>query len=168
VRFALAVPSRKSELLNLKRDDLDLINSAVRVRHENAKGDNGSWKPIPPELIDYFRTLPNDTEYLFFKKDFAGRAIKLGNFRRAFSRCLKIAGLTGFHFHDTRAISATNLLNAGNPEQIVCQVAGWKSGNMIKTYYRKDGLQAAQSIVFLDKNFPKTGHLTGHLKAVNT
>lgn len=154
--------------MNLKRDDLDLINSAVRVRHENAKGDNGSWKPIPPELIDYFRTLPNDTEYLFFKKDFAGRAIKLGNFRRAFSRCLKIAGLTGFHFHDTRAISATNLLNAGNPEQIVCQVAGWKSGNMIKTYYRKDGLQAAQSIVFLDKNFPKTGHLTGHLKAVNT
>lgn len=164
IRFALEVPSRKSELVNLKREDLDLINGAVRVRHGNAKGDNGSWKPIPPGyLTEYFRKLPADTEYLFFRT-VRGKPVYLGNFRRAFVRCLKIAGIKDWHFHDFRHEAATELLNAGNPEQIVCQIAGWKSGNMIRTYYHKDGLRAVRQVVFPGQ---KPDTMTGHLTAVN-
>jgi integrase len=163
VRFALAVPCRKAELISLRREDLDLMNNAVRVRHENAKGDNGSWKPIPPGwMTEYFQSLPADSEYLFYRRDRQGNCRTLGNFKRAWGRCLRIAGIPDFHFHDTRHIAASDLLNAGNPEQLVCQIAGWKSGNMIKQYYHKDGLRAIQNVVFSGAK-PDTS--TGHLQA---
>ena len=154
VRFAMAVPCRKMELVNLRKADLDLFNMAVRVRHENAKGDNGSWKPIPPNLYDYFRNLHPKTEYLFYRI-VKRNPVRLGNFRRAFIRCLKLAGITDLHFHDFRHLSSTALLNAGNAEQVVCQIAGWKSGNMIKLYYHKDGLRAARQIVFPEQEIEK-------------
>ncbi len=167
VSFALAVPSRKTELVNLKRNDLDLMNNAIRIRHETAKGDKGSWKPIPPEMVDYFRNLPPDTEYLFYRIE-KGKPVKLRNFKRSFRRCRKIAGLEDFHFHDTRHISATELLNAGNPEEVVCQIAGWVSGNMIKKYYHKDGLRAVRDVAFVNHNKGKTKEkpdtLTGHFE----
>lgn len=160
-RFAFAVPCRKAELVNLRREDLDLINSAIRVRHGNAKGDNGSWKPIPPGwLTEYFQRLPKEADYLFYRHDRRGQYKPLNNFRRAWTRCLRIAGIPDFHFHDTRHISASDLLNAGNPEQLVCQIAGWKSGNMIKQYYHKDGLRAVQNVTFLgQKPDTSTRHL---------
>jgi integrase len=170
VRFALAVPSRKAELVNLRRGDLDLFNMAVRVRHENAKGDAGSWKPIPPGwLTDYFRNLPPDIDGdpqapLFFRRDRRGMAAPLGNFRAAWTRCLKEAKIGDWHFHDCRHAAASDLLNAGNPEQVVCQIAGWRSGNMIRQYYHKDGLAAARKVVFPGQ---KTSTSTGHLQAAN-
>ena len=163
VRFALDVPSRKSELVQLRREDLDLLSNSIRVRHQNAKGDNGSWKPIPPGMTTYFQTLPPGTEYLFYRRDWRGKFLPLGNFHRAWKRCLRLAGISDFHFHDTRHIAASDLLNAGNPEQLVCQIAGWKSGNMIKQYYHKDGLRAVQNIVFPGQK----GYTSGvHLQAV--
>lgn len=165
ISFALAVPSRKSELVQLKRDDLDLMNNAIRIRHANAKGDNGSWKPIPPDMVEYFRSIPAESEYLFYRID-KKKPVCLGNFKRSYNRCCKIAGLTDFHFHDTRHLAATDLLNAGNPEQVVCQIAGWKSGNMIKKYYHKDGLRAVQDVVFVnhkpDTTKEKPDTFTGH------
>ena len=158
VRFALTVPSRKAELVNLRRDDLDLLNSAIRVRHETAKGDNGSWKPIPPGwLTEYFQRLPKESEYLFYRHDWKGNCKPLGNFRRSWTRCLRIAGIPDFHFHDTRHISASDLLNAGNAEQLVCQIAGWRSGNMIKQYYHKDGLRAIQNVMFSGPKLSTSG-----------
>jgi len=63
-RFALQVPCRKSELGNMKREDLDLFNNAIRVRNGTMKNDLGIWKPIPPNLLYYFRMRPS--EYPFF------------------------------------------------------------------------------------------------------
>ena len=160
VRFALAVPCRKAELVNLHREDLDLIHNCIRVRHENAKGDNGSWKPIPPGLTEYFQNLPPGTDYLFYRQDRQGKFHPLGNFQRSWRRCLRLADIPDFHFHDTRHIAASDLLNNGNPEQLVCQIAGWKSGNMIKQYYHKDGLRAVQNVIFSgEKPYTSTVHL---------
>lgn len=52
--FAMQVPSRTGELVSLRKNDVDLINNAVRCRHETAKGDRGSWKPIPADMVEYF------------------------------------------------------------------------------------------------------------------
>lgn len=163
IRFALAVPSRRTELVNLRREDLDLFNMCVRVRHENAKGNRGSWKPIPEELHDYFRQLRSDTEFLFYRL-VDKKPVSLGNFRRAFVRCLELAEIEDWHFHDFRHLSATGLLNAGNPEQVVSQIAGWTSGNMIKQYYHRDGMRAAKDVIFPSS---KPDTCTGHLGVVN-
>jgi integrase len=77
----------------------------------------------------------------------------LGDFKTAWKRCLRLAGIRDFHFHDTRHISASNLLDNGTPEQVVMQVAGWKT-NMLRTYYHRSGKKALDLV-----RFPS---MTGH------
>ena len=68
-----------------------------------------------------------------------------------------------WRFHDLRHQSSTEALNRGVPEQVVCQIAGWTSGNMIRRYYKRDGVLAVQQ--FFDNRQSETGHPTGHLQA---
>jgi integrase len=151
VRFALAVPCRRSELINMKRGDLDLFGNCIRVRNGTTKNDAGTWKPIPPDQVEYFRTLPDETEYLFFRPVQFGketRYMPLGDFKRAWGRCLKLVGLKGsFRFHDTRHISGSALIDNGTPEQVVMTVAGWKT-NMLKTYYNRQPKKALELVRF--------------------
>jgi integrase len=146
VKYALQVPCRRSELLNMKREDLDLQNLAIRVRNGTTKNDAGVWKPIPPDMQAYFQSLPEGCPYLFYRS--VRRGYKpIGDFKKAWSRCLGLAGIEDFRFHDTRHISATNLLDNGTPEHVVLQVAGWKT-NMLKTYYHRDGKKALGLVRF--------------------
>lgn len=146
VDFALQVPCRKTELIGMGRNDLDLINSAIRVHNGTTKNDQGLWKPIPPNMVSYFRSIPVGCPYLFYRVE-KGVFLPLGDFKKAWRRCLDLAGISDFRFHDTRHISASALLDNGTPEQVVMQVAGWKS-NMLKTYYHKDGKQALGLVRF--------------------
>lgn len=141
-RFALAVPCRRSELINMRREDLDLFNNAIRVRNGTTKNDAGIWKPIPPgDLLQYFRTLPAACPYLFFRK--VGETFQsIGDFKRAWKTCLRLAGIGDYHFHDTRAQAATDLIDNGTPERVVMQIAGWKTDMLGRRYYNRDGKKA--------------------------
>lgn len=141
-RFALAVPCRKSELVRMTRDDLDLFHNAIRVHNGTTKNEEGAWKPIPPELVPYFRSLPADCRYLFHRN-----GAPLGDFKKAWARALKLAGIRNFHFHDTRHIAATNMVDAGTPERVVMDVAGWKT-NMLSTYYSSSSKKALALVKF--------------------
>ncbi len=141
-QFALQVPCRKSELVHMTRADLDLFNEAIRVHNGTTKNEDGTWKPIPPELVPYFRSLPADCQYLFHRK-----GAFLGDFKKAWGRCLEIAGLQNFRFHDTRHISATNLVDNGTPERAVMDIAGWRT-NMLATYYKSSSKKALGLVKF--------------------
>lgn len=152
VHFALQVPCRRSELVNMTKADLDLIHGAIRVKAEIAKNDRGCWKPIPPDMTSYFRSLPKETEYLFFrkitnKKKGTIRYAGLGDFKKTWKYCLEEAGLTGFHFHDTRHIAATALIDNGTPEQAVMTVANWKT-NMLRNYYHREPKKVLELVRF--------------------
>jgi integrase len=158
VNFALQVPCRRSELVNMRRDDLDIIHRVIRVRSGTTKNDLGSWKPIPPDMVDYFASIPPTIDYLFHwpepqpRKNRSKQASQrrahgqpLGNINKSWKWCLKQAGISDFRFHDTRHMAATDLVNSGVPERVVSAVAGWKT-NMLSTYYHRDGVLAAQAI----------------------
>ncbi len=146
VRFALQVPCRKSELIRMRKEDLDLFNMAIRVRNGTTKNQEGIWKPVPPDMKDYFRGIPADSPYLFYRFE-KGTYHPLGDFKTAWKRCLRLAGIQDFRFHDTRHVSASALLDAGTPEQVVMQVAGWRT-NMLKTYYHRAGKNALGLVRF--------------------
>lgn len=147
VRFAFQVPCRRSELVNMRKNDLDLFNNSIRVHNGTTKNKNGCWKPIPPDMVDYFRNIPKETDYLFYKKHYTGYRY-LGDFKKSWKRCLRIAGINDFRFHDTRHISASSLIDNGTPEQVVMQVAGWKT-NMLRTYYHRSGKESLKLVRFL-------------------
>jgi len=146
VRYALAVPCRKSELINMLRDDMDPFSNAIRVRNGTTKNDEGCWKPIPPEMVPYFRSIPPECPYLFYRFE-KGVYSPLRDFSRAWGRCLTLAKIGNFRFHDTRHISASEMVDAGTPEQVVMQVAGWKTP-MLRTYYHRSGKQSLGLVRF--------------------
>lgn len=154
IRFALQVPCRKSELVNMRKEDLDLFNNVIRVRNGTTKNDQGCFKPMPPDMVEYFRSLPKETEYLFYRRGLNGEYLSLGDFKRAFRRCLRIAGIKDFKFHDTRHVAATNLIDNGTPEQVVMSVANWKT-NMLRVYYNRSPKKTFELIRFSRQCEPK-------------
>lgn len=161
VEYALQVPCRKGELLNARREDLDMLHGTIRLRNGTTKTGRGRDLPIPPLMLDYFRDLPADTDYLFHHD---GKP--LGDFKRAWKRCLKLAGLSHLHFHDTRHISASDMLNRGTPIMSVCAVAGWTSPAMLTRYYNRHERGTLDAVIF-GEVAKDTPHTTPHTQGVN-
>jgi integrase len=159
VHFALQVPCRKSELVNMTVDDLDLFNNVIRIRNGETKNGAGLWKPIPPDMQNYFRSIPAGCKYLFYRQEKSGYC-GLGDFKNAWKHCLKLAGISDFRFHDTRHCSASALIDNGTPEQVVMTIAGWKT-NMLRTYYHREPKKTMELVRFS----PDCGHIVDTLKA---
>ncbi len=140
LRFALLVPCRKSELVNMTPADLDLFNNAIRVHNGTTKNDEGSWKPIPPVMVPYFRSIPPESPFLFFRQ-VKGSFRPLGDFKKAWATAKRLAGIRDLRFHDSRHVAATNMVAAGTPERAVMDVAGWKT-NMLSTYWSSSSRRA--------------------------
>jgi integrase len=149
VEFAMMVPIRKGELVHLKKDSLDLINNVIRLRNGTTKNNRGTFIPIPPDMVQYFRAIPAESEYLFYRQE-GGRYFSLGDFKRAWKRVKKLAGIGDFHFHDLRHISATELIDAGTPERVVREIANWKT-DMLNRYYHLSSKKVLESVQFKPK-----------------
>jgi integrase len=148
VRFAFQVPIRRSELVSLKKDSLDLINNVIRLRNGTTKNRRGTFIPIPPDMIEYFRKIPAETDYLFYR--YVKRSntyYSIGDFHRGWMSALDLAGIDDFHFHDLRHISATNLVDCGTPERVVREIANWKT-DMLNRYYHMTDKKIMQSVRF--------------------
>ena len=95
VRYMLRVPCRAwSEVVRMRRDDLDLFHNYIRVRNGTTKNGAGIDKPIPPELVPYMRSIPAESGYIFFRV-VNGRCLPLGRFAKAWKRCTRLAGVEG-------------------------------------------------------------------------
>ena len=49
--------------------------------------------------------------------------------------------------HDLRHVAATRMVNDGTPEQVVMQVAGWKT-NLLRVYYNRNPMKALELVRF--------------------
>ena len=144
-RYAYRVPSRTSELVNARRDSLDMQRKDFWVPHGTTKSGKGIWKPIPPDMQDYFEAPPKSSPWIFYRLGRYGEPLNLGCFKKSWAKVLRAAGITNFRFHDFRHIAVTNMINAGTPERIVMQIAGWKTP-MFSTYYARGGREALGQI----------------------
>jgi integrase len=135
VNFALRIPCRTNEIVNMRREHLNLFKNTITVPGEYTKNGEPCVKLIPPDMLDYFRNLPKETAFLFFRKEKKGYHT-LGCFKTAWRRALKTAGILDFVFHDLRHCAVTSLRDAGTPDHVIHLLAGWKSGDfMMKIYY---------------------------------
>lgn len=158
VEFSIWIPSRKSELVNMKRPQLDLKgDGCIRIPNGTTKNKRGMWKPIPPAMKAYFETLPPEDvcPYLFHRYEKkTDQFFPLGDFKKAWKRCLRLADIPDFRFHDLRHMAVSLLINNGTPERVVMQIAGWVTP-MFSTYYHMAG---KESLAFV-KFEPDSGHI---------
>jgi integrase len=153
IQYNLSVPCRKSELIQAKREQYNQFTNTIFI--PDSKAGIPINKPVPAEMKDYFRNIPLDCPYLFYRQDKEGRFHSLGDFKRAWKYCLKQAGIVDAKIHDLRHVSASDLYSKGVPERVIMDIAGWKTP-MLTTYRHKNSLKSAQEINTLFENVPDT------------
>lgn len=149
IEYSLAIPCRKSELVKAKREQYNQFTNTIYI--PDSKNGKPINKPVPPSMKEYFRSIPIDCPYLFFRRDKNGGYHSLGNPKKAWRYCLKKAGIVNARVHDLRHIAATDLYSKNISERVIMDIAGWKT-RMLSTYRHKDSLKSAQAInAFFEK-----------------
>jgi len=138
VRIAVETGMRKSELVGLRRGDVDLGKRLALLRDTK----NGETRSVPlsQEAAEVFRAAiahpirPLDTDLIFFGDLGADRRRRPYSFEKTWNELKKEAGVPDFRFHDLRHESTSHFFEMGLSDQEVAAITGHKSMQMLKRY----------------------------------
>ena len=151
-RIALYTGMRAGEIKSLNRAQVDLDKRTVHLTETK----NGSARTVPltRQATDVFRAAlnnpvrPLDTDLIFWGEPGRDGRRRPYEFRPAWGRTLKRAGIEGLRFHDLRHEAVSRLVEAGLGDQEVAAISGHKSMQMLKRYTR---LRAEDLVERLDQ-----------------
>ncbi|CAI2717502.1 tyrosine-type recombinase/integrase [Nitrospina watsonii] len=114
---------RLSNICNLTWDQVDLFKRAIEIEH--TKNGNPVWIPLSDAVYQELKTL-NKVRNLKIDRVFwiDGRGLHRGWVGLAFRRLCKRAKVENFRFHDLRHDFCSRLVQAGQPLQVVAELAG--------------------------------------------
>jgi len=127
---ALNTGMRKSEILNLKWSEVDLIRRKIYIY------DTKSGKPrdvyINEWLVDTLLDLPKHPKspYLFCSE----KGKSYGSIRKSFETAKKKAGIEDLRFHDLRHNLASHLAMAGVGSETLQEILGHRDYRMTRRY----------------------------------
>jgi len=130
---------RKSEILGLRWNQVDLEQGVVRLRAGETKSGEGRVIPLAPELLEILRLhrqTAGESEYVF---TYNGAPFR--DFRDGWEAGCKAAGLWDAKtnrpmrlFHDLRRTAVRNLVRAGVPERVAQEISGHKTRSVFERY----------------------------------
>jgi integrase len=138
VRIAIGTGMRHSEILGLKRSQVDIVNRVVRLT--DTKNDSARAVPLNKMATAALKLAldnpirPKNTDLIFFGEP--GREGKRGpyQFSKTWQSIKKKLDMTDLHFHDLRHETVSRLVEAGFSDQQVASISGHKSMQMLKRY----------------------------------
>lgn len=133
---------RKSEILNLTWDKVDLRNRVIRLEAEDTKDNEARNIPVCDELFSVLtaggqmiRKAEDESHVFLFK----GKPIT--DFRNGLRKACKAAKIPygrfvkdGFIFHDLRHTFNTYMRKAGVPESVIMEITGHSTRSMFDRY----------------------------------
>ncbi|MEW5736233.1 MAG: tyrosine-type recombinase/integrase [Thermodesulfobacteriota bacterium] len=134
VDFGYNTGWRRSEILELTWDRVDMREGTVRLEPGETKNDDGRDLYMTPVLKDVFKELFRGRRLdcnLVFHRD--GRP--LGDFRDSWRRACEKAGVPGMLFHDFRRTAVRNMVRAGIPEKVAMTISGHKTRSVFDRYH---------------------------------
>lgn len=152
VIMVLHTGMRKSEILNLKWDQIDFGRGCVIV--ENTKNDEVRDIPMNVTLTDWMTNVMvlSKGEYVFSRQE--GEPPK--SIRTAFENAVKRAELGGFRFHDIRHAFASRLVMSGVDLLTVKELMGHKTISMTMRYAhlsKEHKQKAVETLEFGEKKY---------------
>ena len=146
IRFALATGLRKSNILGLRWDHVDLQNRQLWVSAEDSKGKKTIGLPLNGPALDVLIECRSNHPDFVFTVD--GRPYQWIDHRTWLGAC-KRAGLEGFRFHDLRHTAISWLAQAGVDPQRLRQIGGWATLAMVERYshLNVENLRAAMELL---------------------
>jgi integrase len=138
VRIAVETGMRKSEILWLRRKDVDLQKRLALLRDTK----NGETRSVPlsKDAAEVFKVAlahpirPMDTDLIFFGEPGADGRRRPYSFDKTWTQLKKDAGVEDFRFHDLRHESTSHFFELGMSDQEVAAITGHKSMQMLKRY----------------------------------
>jgi integrase len=138
VQLAVETGMRQSEILNLRRDQIDLRRRVARLA--DTKNDSARTVPLSKGAVCALEAAlanparPKDVDLVFFGEP--GRLGKRGpyQFLKAWREIRNRLGIVDLHFHDLRHEAVSRLVEGGLSDQEVSAISGHKSMQMLKRY----------------------------------
>lgn len=132
--FAYLTGRRRGEILQLKWEDVNLEEGWIRVRADTTKTDSPDRIPLTGELMALLDGLRGGRETSITGAVFQYQGKPFKTFPHAWKRAATRAGLPGRLFHDFRRSAATDLIEAGVPEQVAMRVTGHRTRSVFQRY----------------------------------
>jgi len=152
VRIAVETGMRSSEIVTLRRSQVDLARRVVRLIE--TKNTLPRTVPLTVEATDLFRQAlahpvrPIDTDLIFFGEPGKDGQRRPYNFNKVWLNIKHSVGCSDFRFHDLRHEAVSRFVEAGLSDQEVAAISGHKSMQMLKRYTH---LRAEDLVAKLDK-----------------
>jgi integrase len=146
VVMALNTGMRKSEILNLRWQEVDLGNRKITVA--NTKNNEKRVIPINQTLYKELSTLQRnpDSNYVFLGKN----GLPVGDIKKGFLGALKRAGIVDFRFHDLRHTFGSQMIMQGVDIRTVQQIMGHKTIKMTMRYSHLSPEYVEEAMMRLD------------------
>lgn len=136
---------RRGEILGLQWKDIDLEQKRLTLRRTK-NGDRRILPLIGPilkmlqSLETVRKTNKSDDDFLFPGRNGKGPI----NFRKSWNIALAKAGITDFHFHDTRHDFISVMAELGYPLHVISMIVGHRSHSITATRYSHLKLEHAE------------------------
>jgi integrase len=154
IRIGLRTGMRKSEILSIRREHVDVTACSIYVPHAKA---GARVQPISPDLAeflaDYIETLPSGSRWLF--PSVGARHGHTIDIRKPFVRAVIAAGLDPKQVvrHTLRHSAITHLVQAGVDLPTVKRISGHKTLAMVERYAHQSGSHIAAALEKLDARY---------------
>lgn len=136
MRVALETGMRISELINLKRSDINTITGQFMIVQSKGEKDRISvfQQETLKEIIKYWEMMNVESEYCF--SNLKGGKLIDTNLRRSIKKLGVKCGIERIHFHLLRHTALTNMYSSTKDIRLIQQVAGHSdiSTTMIYTH----------------------------------
>lgn len=146
IRFALATGLRKSNILGLRWDHVDLARRQLWVHPDDAKGGKAIGIPLNALAMTVLNECRGNHQDSVFTVD--GRPYRWID-HRTWLRVCRDAGIENFRWHDLRHTWASWLAQAGVDPQHLKVLGGWSTLAMVERYshLNVEHLRAAADLI---------------------
>jgi integrase len=160
ITTALNTGMRKSEILNLKWDQIDLEQRFILI--ENTKSGENRTVPINDVLLEVVKNLETNkkSNYVFSNPE-TSRPFK--TVRRAFENACRRAGITNMRFHDLRHTFGTRLIQRGVDIVTVQNLLGHHSVTVTQRYTHSNREQKREAVEILARKKAKKPDVLAHI-----
>tara|TARA_B100001057_G_scaffold294696_1_gene294797 strand:+ start:130 stop:1110 length:981 start_codon:yes stop_codon:yes gene_type:complete len=138
-QFAIATAMRRSEILSLRWDDIDLQEQIATL----AQTKNGSKREVPLTklALEILKGLSQETDYVF--------AISENAFRLSWSRLIRRSGIKDLRFHDLRHEAVSRFFEMGLSVPEVGLISGHRDLRMLSSYIHLNSRAVVKKIEIL-------------------
>jgi integrase len=140
---------RKTELLQLRVNQIELANHTIRLEVGETKNDAGRTVKMTTEVFTLLSACVSGKrpeDYVFTRQD--GKPVK--DFRKTWRNVSKAAGVAGLLLHDLRRSGVRNLRRLGVAESAAMKISGHKTASVFRRYDITDEADLADAAARLD------------------